>query len=213
MTKRGTLSPLFLGALTIVSPIWSQSNVTPNAKPSALAPTYEPISAEQRAAWVLKGTFGPANLGAGVLTSAWGTWHNSPKEWGPHWDGFGKRYGVRLIDGVSGGTIEAGLGAIWGEDPRYYRKPGRPLRERLNHVVASVFIDRDRFGDPMPAYARFIAIPANDFLSAQWRPESHATVQHSSVRIPLSFVNRVISNSFSEFWPDIKSRVFHHDEH
>src|SRR5881394_2403611 len=60
------------------------------------APPYAPITAGQRFHWIVSGTLGAPNLAAGVVLAAVGTASNSPKEYGSHWDGFGKRYGLRL---------------------------------------------------------------------------------------------------------------------
>jgi hypothetical protein len=58
-------------------------------------------------------------LGAGVISAAWGTAFNNPEEYGPQWRGFAKRYGMRLTGIATSNAIEAGLGSVWGEDPRY----------------------------------------------------------------------------------------------
>jgi len=51
-------------------------------------------------AWFVDSTVGPKSLGAGVISAAWGTAFNNPEEYGPHWGGFAKRYGMRLT-GIS----------------------------------------------------------------------------------------------------------------
>lgn len=60
---------------------------------------------------------------------------NRPHEYGTHWDGLGKRYAIRLSGVATGNAIEASLGALWGEDPRYRRVPDRPFGARVKHVV------------------------------------------------------------------------------
>lgn len=67
-------------------------------------PKYQPITAGQRVKWFAVRTAGPVSLLlAGPVSSGWGTLLNSPKEYGTHWEGFGKRYGMRLT-GLSTGT-------------------------------------------------------------------------------------------------------------
>jgi len=99
--------------------------------------------------------------------------------------------------------MEAGLGSFWGEDPRYFRAAGQPLAKRFGHVFGSVFITHDRAGNPMPAYARYVAIPSASFLSNTWRPDSETTAADTSVRIGLGLVSRIVGNAFSEFFPDL----------
>jgi hypothetical protein len=64
-------------------------------------------------------TVGPKSLAAGIVSTAWNTALNKPKEYGPHWEGLGKRNGMRLTGVATGNAIEAGFGGLWGEDPRY----------------------------------------------------------------------------------------------
>jgi len=54
---------------------------------------------------------------SGPLSAALGTATNSPGEYGPHWAGFGKRYGMRLTGVSTGNAMEASLGANLGGRP------------------------------------------------------------------------------------------------
>src|SRR5215813_7870015 len=73
------------------------------------------ITGKQRFLWVVYGTVGPKNLATSVFTAAIQTAQNRPEEYGPHWDGYGKRFGLRLTGVVSERLMEAGLGALWDE--------------------------------------------------------------------------------------------------
>jgi len=170
---------------------------------AAFAQTLPPISTEVRVKWATIGTVGPANLAGGVISSGWSTFFNRPPEYGPHWDGFGKRLAIRASTGATGLMLEAGIGGLWGEDPRYVRAPERPVKARLFNVVKMTFVARNRQGETVPAYARYIAIPANSFISNAWRADSHATVDKAMMRLPLSLLDRLIANFFSEFWPEL----------
>src|SRR5437667_2412308 len=68
--------------------------------------------------WFVKSTVGPSSLFLyGPLSAALGTATNSPEEYGPHWAGFGKRYGMRLTGVSTGNAMEASLGANLGGRP------------------------------------------------------------------------------------------------
>ena len=113
---------------------------------SAPAP-YEMISLKQRFQWVALETFGPESLSVGTLSAGIGTARDRPVEYGPHWDGFAKRYGMRFTGVASSNTIEASLGAIWGEDPRYVRNPNLPFKRRIGNVFLLSFTARNREGN------------------------------------------------------------------
>ena len=62
------------------------------------------------------------------------------------------------------------------------------------------FMAQNRDGKLMPAYARMIAIPGNNFLSNAWRADSEATVDRAFIRTGLGFLGRLGGNTFAEFW-------------
>ena len=168
----------------------------------------DPITGTERLKWFAESTVGPASLAGGVISSGWGTLFNSRKEYGPNWDGFGKRFGIRLSGVSVSNATEAGLGAIWGEDPRYIPTEGQPFWNRMGHVVKMTFMAQNRDGRLRPAYSRYVAIPGNNFLSNTWRADSEATLSDAGVRTALGFLGRMSGNAFQEFWPSL-SRRFH----
>lgn len=183
---------------------WGQSGSSLVA-PSA-SPAYEAITAKGRVAWLVSSTVGPANLIAGAFTEGLATRSNSPEEYGTHWDGFGKRYGLRLTGRASSSLMEASVGSLWGEDPRYFRTSGQPFSNRINNVFRMTYLAHDRAGNEMPAYARYIAVPGSAFISNAWRPDSQTQLADALGRISFSLVSHVIGNAFSEFGPDIRKR-------
>jgi hypothetical protein len=176
--------------------------------PTSSSSSDQPITARQRADWFALSTFGPESVAGGVISAGWGTLFNKPREYGTHWDGFGQRYGMRLTGVSVSNAMEASLGAIWGEDPRYVRSRSESFGGRVGHVVKMTFVAQDRQGQLRPAYARYIAISGNNFISNAWRADSEATVGNASLRTVLGFMGRMSRNAFQEFWPDVRQRFF-----
>ena len=106
-------------------------------------------------------------------------------------------------------TMEASIGALWGEDPRYHRLGEGPRGERLRHSFKMAFLAERKSGGVMPAYARFIAIPSSRLISDTWRQPSEVSPGGDAQRIGLAFVRRIAGNTFNEFWPDLRRHVFH----
>jgi len=175
----------------------------------ATAQSNSAITQAERLKWATFASVGPSNLAAGVYTSAITTAKNRPPEYGTHWEGYGKRQGLRLTGAVTSNFMEAELGALWGEDPRYRRATGKSANGRAWHAVKTAFLSYDREGHVMPAYARFIAVPTSNVIANSWRPDSQHTASQTMTRISLGFMSRIISDSFIEFWPDIRKHVLH----
>jgi hypothetical protein len=171
---------------------------------TSIAFAQQPITQIQRLKWAAFSSVGPPSLAAGAITSAISTAQNNPREYGPHWDGYFKRQALRLPGSAVSGLMEAELGALWGEDPRYHRATTKSAKGRVWHAVKTAFLAYDRDGKAMPAYARFIAVPASNVIANSWRPDSQRTVGQTSTRISLGFVSRISANTFAEFWPDIR---------
>jgi hypothetical protein len=170
---------------------------------------YEPITGRERLNWFVKSTVGPQSLGGGLFSAAIGTARDKPVEYGPHWGGYADRYGMRLTGVSTGNAMEAGLGAIWGEDPRYFQSKDRTIKGRIGNAVLMTFAARQRDGNLGPAYARFVATPGNNFLSNTWRADSEATSKDAALRTLWGFLGRMGGNAFQEFWPDVQKHVFH----
>jgi hypothetical protein len=171
--------------------------------------TYTPITGDQRVTWAVRDSIGVSSLLGGVVSAAWGTEFDRPSEYGTHWLGFGKRYGMRLTGVATESAMEASLGALWDEDPRYFRDEGAPFGDRVRHVIKFTFFALDRDGELRPAYARYIALTGSNFLSNTWRADSEADTSHAVARIGLGFLGRLGKNAAIEFWPDVRTRVFH----
>lgn len=165
---------------------------------------YQTPTQAQRLKWVGYATLGPPHLTGGIITSAISTGLNSPPEYGPHWDGYFKRQGIRLTGAATSNLIEAELGSLWGEDPRYRRMGTGTVGSRIRYVIRTGFMAYNRQGKLQPAYARFIAVPTSNVISNSWRPDSERTATETVGRVGLGFAVRVGSNAFIEFWPSIR---------
>ncbi|MGA8100815.1 MAG: hypothetical protein WB869_01600 [Candidatus Acidiferrales bacterium] len=184
----------------------------PNPRVQEQEATYHQPTKGDRIAWVLDSTVGFQSLALGLFSAAFGTAENKPYEYHGTFSGYFKRYGMRLTGLATSNTMEAGLGAIWHEDPRYFRVPDRPFRERVRNTVKLTLLARRPSGDYAPAYARYIAIPSSNFLSNTWRANSEANTQNALIRTGFGVVGRFASNAVAEFWPDVSARIHHRQQ-
>jgi hypothetical protein len=187
-----------LGGSTLLA---QNAALEPESAPASTAAS-DSLTLSARYQWAAWSSVSAPKLAGFAISSGISTLGNHPEEYGPHWEGFGKRLGMRLASSATATMMEASIGALWDEDPRYVRAAGQPLKKRLAHVAKMTFLARNRNGDLMPAYARYISVPANSYMTNAWRADSEADGRHAAIRIPMAFLSRAIGNTFTEFWPD-----------
>ena len=156
-----------------------------------------PFTGEERGKYLLKENFGPVAILEDVAGAAINTASNTPKEYGPHWEGFGKRTGLIAANYGVRSVIEASLGSMWGEDPRY-EAVGGPFKNRLGHAIKMTFVARNRDGGMRPAFARLIAVPTASFLANSWYPDSERSASDAAVRVGFSFLSHMAGNLYKE---------------
>ena len=177
------------------------------AAPPLTAESYVPITGMQRIDWTVDGTVGKRSLTVvGPLATVWQTAFNSPEEWGRGISGIAKRYAQREADVAISNSIEAGLGALWGEDPRYIRSGRKGIWPRARYAMRTVFLAQRRDGSLKPAWGRYAGNTLNNVIENAWLPPSVTTPGQTVMRSALGFLGRLGGNAWEEFWPDVARR-------
>jgi hypothetical protein len=159
------------------------------------------------------GTIGLKSLTVvGPIGTAWQTAWNTPSEWGQTWSGAGKRYVQRLADVAISNSIEAGLGAIWGERANYIPSHKQGVKPRLGYALKTVFLAYRPDGHLAPAWGRYAGNTVNNLIENTWLPPSVTTWQQTTWRSASGFATRALGNVWEEFWPDVSKRLFHRKE-
>jgi hypothetical protein len=195
------------------APVRAQDAENPGGPPAA-APTgltadaYQPITGRERVDWIVVGTIGVRSLAiVGPLSAAWNTAWNSPEEWERTWSGFGKRYAQREADVAISNTIEAGLGALWHEEPRYIRSGRKGIMPRARYAMKTVLLAQRPDGRLAPAWGRYAGNTLNNLIENAWLPPSVTTPGQTGARMGLGFLSRLGGNLWEEYWPDVRARL------
>jgi len=173
-----------------------------------IADDYTPVRASQRVDWIVDGTIGIHSLSVvGPLAAGTNTAFDTPSEWQRTWSGFGKRYAEREADVAISSTIEVGLGALWGEDPRYIPSGRRGIWPRARYAVKTAFLAPRRDGHLAPAWGRYAGNVFNNMIENTWLPSSVTTAGQTVSRSLLGMAGRLGGNAWDEFWPDVRRRL------
>ena len=212
MTNRASWALCALVCLA-AAPVRAQDAGNPGG-PLATAPTsltadaYQPITGRERVDWAVIGTVGIRSLTVvGPLSAAWNTAWNTPEEWERTWSGFGKRYGQREADVAISNTIEAGLGALWHEEPRYIRSGRKGIMPRARYAMKTVLLTQRPDGRLAPAWGRYAGNTLNNLIENAWLPPSVTTPGQTVARMGLGFLSRLGGNLWEEYWPDVRARL------
>ena len=170
--------------------------------------TYAPPDAEARADWWAGSTLGPTSWFTGAFSSGWSTIWNRPEEWGRSAQGFGRRVATRTANVAVANGVEASLGAVWGEDPRFIRKGEGSFGSRAGHVLKMTIMARYRDGSTKFAYARLIGNTSGNVMQNAWMPPSSKGFDNIAYNVGVGISARAGSVAFQEFWPDVRKKVF-----
>jgi hypothetical protein len=178
-----------------------------SAPATVTADAYMPVTTAQRIGWIVDGTIGRRSLTiVGPLATVWQTGFNTPEEWGRGVSGIAKRYAEREADVAISNSIEAGLGAMWGEDPRYIPSGRKGIWPRARYAMKTVFLAQRRDGSLKPAWGRYAGNIFNNMIENAWLPPSQTTGWQTASRSALGFLGRLGGNAWEEFWPDVARR-------
>lgn len=183
-------------------------DVAEQAAPATVtADAYVPITTAQRIDWIVDGTIGRRSLAiVGPLATVWLTAFNTPEEWGRGVSGMARRYAQREADVAISNTIEAGLGALWGEDPRYIPSGRKGVWPRARYALKTSVLAQGRDGRLRPAWGRYAGNTLNNLIENGWLPPSQTTGTQTAVRSGMGIVTRMGGNLWEEFWPDVARR-------
>jgi hypothetical protein len=168
------------------------------------ADAYVPITASQRVEWITDGTIGLRSvLIVGVMSASFQTGVNAPSEWERSWSGFGKRFLQREVDVALSNSLEAGVGALWGEEPRYIRAGRGKIGDRARYAIKTAFLAQHVDGTLHPAWGRYVGNTVNNVIENAWLPPSATTPGQTVLRSVFGMLTRIGGNAFEEFWPDV----------
>jgi len=199
-----------LGAATLLTVVLIPSMAAAGQRPDEdreERATYSPLTSSERVAWVAGEIASPGALSRAAFTSAWMMSGNWPKEWPRSARGYGRRFGDAQATTAISSSIEAGLGSLWNEDPRYFRSGRLERWARVRHAVASVALARRSDGHRAPAWGRFAGNVAGNAIENAWLPPSAATRSRTATRVATVFAGQLAANLWSEFWPDLRRRL------
>jgi len=185
------------------------ANQTSRIAGGAVPVSPTPLTSRGKFYFYLRSTYGPRSLASTVATSAIKQARDAVPEWGQGMEGYGKRYASSFGQKAIKQFIHFGVGALWGEDPRYHASARTGAFQRAFYAAGQTFVSHRDLGGTRFAYSRFIGAVGGVCISRQWYPESHRSTDQYIAAAAASIGLDIAKNIFNEFWPDIKRRLRH----
>jgi len=150
--------------------------------------------------------YGPGALAGAVVYDGFLQGIDFPREWGPGWLGYSKRFGSTLAYSGVRNLLGFGLDSMLHQDPRYYRSTERGTWHRAKHAFhETIFTHKDSGGQTLATWRLGSAYGAA-FISNEWYPDRVNTVALGFSQGSTQLGFDLLSNLGSEFWPDIKRK-------
>ncbi len=147
-----------------------------------------------------KSMFGPEALIKAVANAGISTAKNSPREWGPHWEGFGRRFSSNLGKGIINSTVSYGLDEAFKLDSRFYRSQKRNVKARVANALISPFTARNESGKRVFGFPKIAGAYTSNVIAAEtWYPARYNYkdgLKSGTISLGMS----VVFNLVREFW-------------
>jgi hypothetical protein len=161
------------------------------AKPGAPA-----LDLQRKFDYYLKSVTSPQNIGRLSITTLIG----GPQEGRSYMQTFAGRYAETLTRR----TVQFGIGAIRGEDPRFRRSGKEGFWARTGFVLSrTVLADMDN-GTTSIAAGKLMGTFTGNALSAQWDPSHPNPWKHGLEGTAINLSGDLGWRMLREFWPDLK---------
>ena len=132
-----------------------------------------PDAAARRKRFV-NSTVGPWALGRMVANAGISTWRNSPEEWGPTWEGFGRRVASSFGKNAIKQTTKFGLDEAFKLDSHFYRSKNKGVGARVRNALISPVTARDKNGKRVVGVSNLVGTYGSSIIAREvWYPDRY----------------------------------------
>jgi len=177
----------------------------PNAKVS-------PLTVKEKWKLFAKSTFDPFTGAGALIGSAFAQSGNGDPKYGRGGAAYAERFGAAVGDVTTQNLFSGAiLAPLLHQDPRYFRKgPQAGILKRVGYSVSRVVITRQDSGRAAFNFSGVIGMSMGIAASNLYYPRRSVNGSVVGSRFGTSVMGAAIGNLLSEFWPDIRAKVFKH---
>ncbi len=132
---------------------------------------------------------------------------NHPEDYGQGAEGYGKRYGAGLADGLTDGIFVTGVyPSLFRQDPRYYRLGDGGLYRRTEYAVTRILVTRQDSGRKAFNFSEVLGSLSSAALAVTYYPRSERDFSDVAERAGVQFAFDAGFNVLKEFYPEIERK-------
>jgi hypothetical protein len=129
---------------------------------------------------------------------------NHPADYGQGAEGYGKRFGAGLADGLSDGVFVTGVyPSIFHQDPRYYRLGDGSFSHRAEYAVSRLLVTRQDSGRKAFNISEVLGSFSASALAVTYYPQNERDFSNLAERAGIQFAFDAGFNLLKEFYPEI----------
>lgn len=182
----------------------------PLATPLSVAtPSSTPLDFHGKLNYFLRSTGSPATLARVGLTTGFAHLAFGAGDWGGGADGFADRMQSRYAEHVTRRGVQFAVGALRGEDPRFFRSNKDGFWDRTKFVLSRTVLTQMDDSSTGIAVGRLTGYAVGNFASAYWHPANPTPWKHTLTGTGVNLGGDLAMRMLREFWPDV-TRKFRH---
>jgi hypothetical protein len=141
------------------------------ARNAKLMDAYRRPTGNERLRSYLNSMFGPLAIARSIGTAGLSTWTNTPEEWGPTWEGFGRRFASNMGRNMMKNSMVYGLDEVMKVDSKFYRSKKRDVGSRVGNALISTVTARRPDGSRTVGVPRLFGTYASSVIASEtWYP-------------------------------------------
>jgi hypothetical protein len=165
-----------------------------------------PLDLKGKTDYYLKATFSSEAIGRIALTSGFKHLRGSDT-YGSGAAGLGQSIGSRYAEHITKRTIQFGVGAALGEDPRFYRSNKTGTWSRVAfQLKRTVTVQNDNGGTSIAA-GKLAGTFGSNAIATYWDPRRPDALKQGLTNTGIDLAGDLATRLVREFWPDLR-RLF-----
>lgn len=162
------------------------------------------LSVDEKFHLFIRNTFQPVTFIAAGWDAGIAQAEDNDPTFGQGAEGYGKRYGAAVADGVSRDFFHTFLfPVVFRQDPRYYRQGYGTFGGRLGHSLTHVLVAHSDSGGSEFNYSEWLGTVSAVALSNTYHPGNDRSVASASQRVAVNIASDAGFDVLREFWPEI----------